>query len=81
MHDLHVIAFMETWHDDFECVPIKRFRIFSLNVIENARLLPHRTNKDRLNYVNHGRIAVIARAGVAVAKVNLASSAKTFEHL
>lgn len=54
---------------------------FSLHVIENTRPLPPGTNKNRLNYINHGGVAVISIAGVAVTKVNSTPCVKTFEHL
>lgn len=42
MHEreLHLIAFIETWHEDSDCITIKRLRGIRLNVLEAVRSVP-----------------------------------------
>ena len=80
-HHVDVIALTETWHEDSDCVTIKRLRSFNLNVVEAAG--PHQNGFriDGVDFVNHGGVVIISKAGIAIAKVNSAPKRKTFEHL
>ena len=50
-HHLDVIALTETWHEDADCVLIKRFHGLGLNVVEAAKAIPVGIKKDNVGYV------------------------------
>ena len=83
MHDrqLHVLAVTETWHEDAECMTIKRLRCLGYNVIEAARPPPPRHVDEDINYINHGGIAIVSKLDVLVTKLNVKFKASTFEFL
>ena len=62
-------------------VTIKRLSSFNLNVVKAAR--PHQNGFriDGVDFVNRGGVAIISKAGIAIAKVNSAPKIKTFGQL
>ena len=80
-HHLDVIVLTKSWHEDADCVPIKRLRKLGLNVVEVARVILVGTKKENVRYVNHGSIAVASRLGVVITRVVVALKICTFEHL
>ena len=78
---LDVIALTETWHEDSDCVPIKRLRSMGLNVLEVARPTFDQPKRDSVGFINHGGVAVVARTGVALSKISLNVKATTFEYV
>ena len=78
---IHVLAVTETWHEDSNCITIKQLCSLGYNIIEVARLLcPHADDED-IDYINHGRIAIVSKLGVVIAKMDLKLKVSTFEYL
>ena len=80
-HQFDVLALTETWHEDSNCVPIKRLRSMRFNVLEAARPITTVKTRNKVAFVNHGGIAVLSRPGIAVANVKMVFSASSFEYL
>ena len=80
-HQLHALADTETWHEDIECITIKRLCCQGYNLIEAARLLPPQPVDEDIDYINHGGIAIISKPGVLVARIDVKLKASTFEFL
>ena len=58
---LHILAMQENWHEDSECVLIKKQSSLGLNVLETARPIPtaSSTKKNSVHYVIHGDVAIV----------------------
>ena len=76
-----VMCLTETWHEDSDAACIRRLRTRGWQVIERARPIPTGMPTDNLNYVNHGGVAIVARAGIKIAKLKSVIEPVTFEHL
>ena len=77
-HNIDVLTLCETRHEDANCVTIKRLRSLRFNMLETTRPIDSKKS-DSVNFVNHGRVAVIARHDFSIAKIDLKT--KTFEYL
>ena len=82
-HHLDVLALNETWHEDVNCVAIKRLQTLGLNVIDAARPISSIPSKrDTISYVNHGEVTIVSQCcGVSIAKINVMLKVSTFEYL
>ena len=80
-YQLHTLSITVTWHEDAECVSIKRLHSLAYHLIEAARPLQSRNKDADINYINHGGIAFVSKPGVLVAKMDLTFTASTFEFL
>ena len=78
--NIDVLTLCETWHEDADCVTIKRLRSLEFNVLKTARPIDNKKS-DSVNFVNHGGVAVIARHGFSIAKIDLKTMVVTFEYL
>ena len=78
---LHILAVIETWHEEAECISIKRLRCMGYNVIEAARPKPVRSVDEDIDYINHGSFAFVSKPGILVAKLDLNFRPSTFEYL
>ena len=78
---LHILAVMKTWHEDVECITIKRLRCLGYNFIEAARPKTPQTDDEDNNYINHGGIVLISKQWIVVAKIDLKLKASSFEYL
>ena len=81
-YQVHTLSITETWHEDTECVFIKRLHSLGYNLIEAARPLTSRNDDEDVNCINHGAIAFVSKPGVLVEKMGLKFTASsTFEFL
>ena len=71
-HHPDVLALNEAWHEDTDCLAIKRLRTLGLDVIEAARPIPSKAERDTVGYVNRGGVASFRRRRVSIAKINVA---------
>ena len=78
---LHLLALIETWHEDSDCITIKKHRSLGLNVLKAARPILKHIDVDDLAFINHGGIAVVSRPGIMVVKLSVKVRVTTFEHL
>ena len=62
-----------------ETIDTARLRSLGFNVLETARLTDKKENS--VNFVNHGGVAVIARQGFSIAKIDLKTKVITIEYL
>lgn len=82
--DLKLLFLAETWHEGEDSVTIKRLRGLGFSVIEAARPLPDDRIADTIHnshLVNHGGLAVIAKSGIVVSKIDSKLKTRSFEHL
>jgi hypothetical protein len=70
---LDILALCETWHEDQDTVCIGRLRSDGYTVLECARRIDPNTNRNRIGYVNHGGVAILAQPGVRLAKLQPAA--------
>ena len=54
-----ILCLSETWHEDFDSVPIKRLRSEGLQVLERARPILLDAELENISFVNHGGIAIV----------------------
>ena len=76
---LDILTLCETWHEDPDTVCIRRLRSDGFTVLECARQIDPKTNRNRIGYVNHGGVAIMARPGVRLAKLQPAAVFTKFE--
>ena len=50
-----ILCFTETWHEDYDAVPIKPLRSEGLQVLERARPVPADDGSDGIDFTNHRR--------------------------
>ena len=74
--NIDVLTLCEPWHEDADCVTTKRLRSLGFNVLETARPIDSKKS-DSVNFVNHGGVAVIARHGFSIAKIDLKTKVVT----
>ena len=79
-YTIDVLTLCETWHKDVDCAIIKRLVSLRFNVLETAKPIDSKKS-DSVNFVNHGRVTVIARHGFIIAKIDLKTKVVTFEYL
>ena len=74
---LHVLALQETWHEDSECVSIKKLHSFGLDVLETARLIPmaFSATKNSVHYT------IVSTPGIIVTKIDGKLKLTTFKVL
>lgn len=60
-HCLYLLILTETWHEDSDCIAIKRLSGHRLNVIEAARPISAGTHREDPGFVNHGGLAIVSR--------------------
>ena len=78
---LQILTLTETWHENSNCITIKRLRSLGLNVTEAVRPIPPEEDCENINFVNHGGLAVVYKPGVIIAKINLKLKVDTFDYL
>ena len=80
---LHILALQVTWHEDSECVSMKKLRSPGLNDLETATLIPTASSakKNGVCYVNHGGVVIVSKPGIIVAKIDVKLKLTTFEVL
>lgn len=69
-HNIDASTLCKTWHEGADCVTIKQLQSLGFSVFETARPIDSRKS-DSVNFVNHGVVAVIARHGFSISKVDL----------
>jgi len=63
---LDLLALTETWHEDSNCITIGRLRELHYSVMEEARLIPSSSDRDTLEFINHGGVALLSTAAVRI---------------
>jgi len=78
---LDVLTLCETWHEDSDAVCIRRLRADGYTVLECARIINKMTDRNRIGFTNHGGVAIIARRGVRLAKLQPTVLFTKFEYI
>ena len=78
-YKIDVFSLTETWHEDTDSVPIRRLRSCGYQVLEEARPIPAGSNTSSGSFINHGGLALVARAGVQLSRLRLPFSPSSFE--
>jgi len=76
---LDLLALTETRHEDNNCIAIGRLRELQYSVIEEARLIPPSADRDTMEFINHGVVALLSTAAVRITKLNISGMYNTFE--
>ena len=79
-YELDVMALTESWHEDSDCVPIRRLRCMDFKVVEAARPKIQK-KQNSVNYVNHGGVVLVSKKGLALSQIPLKLKITTFEYL
>jgi len=65
-HRFDTLSLCETWHEDSKSLEICRLRELNYNIIEKARPASPDTDKDNINYVNHGGVALLSTSMIRI---------------